>query len=358
MITYRFPTNVSLTEVVQEYTIQRDKLVGNKLLPMRPRDTQFIEWDELDYEAGMTAPHNMNVDPRVSGRPGQKTHRFAPLFFKETDVLKESDMLMPRMAGTLGGVLDLSAEIARISKARVDKNFLRLEWLIWQTLKGHLQYNENGVRVDETFGVQTQNALVDWDEFATATIIKDFQVMALRGRGLGVSFKAGATAYMNQTTANWAVNNRNDNDLWGYRNRDSVNATYSISDVNKILVAQSCPTIEVHDEGYYDSDGNFKLSLADGEVVVVGKRAAGETVGDVILTPSLHDAAMAAAGGGGAQHGFFSIIEVNGQANPGVVTIAELGGHKNPKVEITGGFYGGPRLLYPKSVINFNAKVT
>jgi hypothetical protein len=161
---------------------------------------------------------------------------------------------------------------------------------------------------------------------------------------------------MNQTTANWLVNNRNDHDLWGYRNRDSVNATYSIEDVNKILVAQGCPVVEVHDEGYYDADENFQMALADGEVVVVGKRPAGQTVGDVLLTPSLHHAAMAAQGGDG--RGFFSIIEVNGMPNPGVVTLAEIGSGKNPKVEVTGGFYGGPRLIYPKSVINFTAKVS
>ena len=356
MITYRFPASVDHQEVVQEYVVSREDLVAVKLLPTVPRDAQFIEWDELDFEAGMTAPHSMNADPKIAGRPGSKTHRYAPLFFKETDLLKESDLLIPRAMGTLSGVVDYSADIARIAKARVDKNFLRLEWLIWQVLKGKLQYNENGVVVDETFPVQTQNALVDWDEFTTATIIKDFQAMALRGRGLGVSFRSGAKAYTNQTTANWAVNNRNDDDLWGYRNRDSVNATYSIGDVNKILVAQGCPTIEVHDEGYYDSALNFQLSLADGEVVVVGKRAAGEKVGDVLLTPSLHHAAMAAQGG--ESRGFFSIIEVNGRPNPGAITLAELGGSKNPKVEITGGFYGGPRLLYPKSIINFNAKVT
>jgi hypothetical protein len=355
MITFQFPTNRSLTEKVQDYAIQRENLLAIKLLPPKPRDTQIIEWDELDFEVGMTAPHNMNSDPKVAGRKGSKTHRYTPLFFKETDVLKESDMLMPRAMGTIGGVIDLTQEIAEIAKTRVDKNLLRIEWLIWQTLKGHLEYNENGVRVDETFPVQTQNALVDWDEPATATPIKDFQAMALRGRGIGGSFKKG-TAYMNQTTANWLVNNRNDNDLWGYRNRDSVNATYSIEDVNKILVAQGCPVVEVHDEGYYDADENFQMALADGEVIVVGKRPAGQTVGDVLLTPSLHHAAMAAEGGDG--RGFFSIIEVNDQPNPGAVTIAQIGAGKNPKVEITGGFYGGPRLLYPKSVINFTAKVT
>jgi hypothetical protein len=116
MITYRFPTNVSLTEVTQDYVIQRENLLGIKLMPFVRRDTQIIEWDELDFEIGMTAPHNMNTDPKIGGRPGSKTHKYTPLFFKETDLLKESDFLMPRAMGTLGGVIDMSAEIARPRK--------------------------------------------------------------------------------------------------------------------------------------------------------------------------------------------------------------------------------------------------
>lgn len=352
MITYRFPTNVSLTEVVQEYIIEREKLLGLTLMPLVSRDTQFIEWDELDSELGATAPHNMNADPKVAGRPGMKTHRFSPLFFKETDVLKESDMLMPRQAGTLGGTLDLSAEIARIAKARADRNFLRVESTIWQTLKGNLVIDENGVKVDEDYPVQTQNALVDWDEFATATPLADFNAMKLKYRGTGASF-GGAKAYMNQTTANWLLANQNAADMKGYQNQNYLNLTYTIEEVNKILAGRGLPQIVVYDEGYYDSDGDFQLFLGDGEVVVIGKRPAGQSIGDWIMTPSLHHAAM-----GPNSFGFFSIIEVNGQPNPGAVTIAEIGAGKNPKIEITGGVYGGPRLIFPRTVINFDAKVS
>jgi hypothetical protein len=352
MITYQLPTNRSLTEVIQDYAIQREKLEGIKKMPLVSRDTQIIEWDELDFEVGMTAPHNMNADPKVAGRPGMKTHRFSPLFFKETDILKESDMLMPRQAGTLGGSLDLSAEIARIAKARADRNFLRVESTIWQTLKGHLVIDENGVEVDETFNVQTEQASVDWDEFATAKPVEDMTALALKFRGTGASIQ-GSEAYINQTTANWLMNNKNENDLRGFQNPNFVALPYSLDEVNKIMIARGLPKFVVYDEGAYDANANFQLFLADGEVVIIGKRATGETVGDWIMTPSLHHAAM-----GPNQFGFFSIVEVNGQPNPGAVTIAEIGAGKNPKVEITGGLYGGPRLLYPKSIINFDAKVT
>ena len=355
MITYRFPTNVGLQEVIQDYVIQREKLLGIKLMPMVPRDTQVIEWDELDFEVGMTAPHNMNADPRIGERPGSKTHRYTPLYFKETDVLKESDMLMPRAMGTLGGVVDYSADIARIAKTRTDKNFLRLEWLIWQVFKGVLAFNENGVKVNETFPVQTEQASVDWDELETAKPVEDLTALALKYRGTGASI-AGAEAYINQTTANWLLNNKNGDDLRGFQNPNFVALPYSIEEVNKIMTARGLPKIVVYDEGAYNANLDFEMFLADGEVIIVGKRPAGETVGDVLLTPSLHHAAMAAQGADA--RGFFSIIEVNGKPNPGVMTLAELGAGKNPKVEVTGGFYGGPRLLYPKTIINFNAKVT
>lgn len=354
MITFQFPTNRSLTEVVQDYVLQREKLLGLKLMPLVVRDTQIIEWDELDFEVGMTAPHNMNADPKVAGRPGSKTHRFSPLFFKETDVLKESDMLMPRQAGTLGGALDLSAEIARIAKARVDRTMLRVESTIWQTLKGHLVIDENGVKVDETFNVQTEHASVDWDEFATAKPIEDMTALALKFRGTGASIE-GAEAYINQTTANWLMNNKNADDLRGFQNPNFVALPYSLDEVNKIMIARGLPKFVVYDQGAYNADvpADFELFLEDGDVVIIGKRAVGETVGDWIQTPSLHHAAM-----GPNQFGFFSIVEVNGQPNPGAITIAQIGAGKNPKVEVTGGVYGGPRLLYPKSVIYFNAKVT
>jgi len=220
-----------------------------------------------------------------------KTHRFSPLFFKETDLLKESDMLMPRMAGTLSGAIDLSSEIARIARARADRNYLRVESTIWQTLKGKLEINENGVRVDEEYPVQTQNALVDWDEFDTATPLRDFNAMKLKYRGTGASFQ-GAEAYINQTTANWLLQNNNPDDLKGYQNKDFLNLTFTIEKVNEILIGRGLPKLVVYDEGYYDSAGNFQLFLADGEVIVVGKRPAGQKIGDWIMTPSLHHAAM------------------------------------------------------------------
>jgi hypothetical protein len=353
MITFRFPTNVSLDRVVQEYVIQRDKLKGIKIMPFNSVQTVRVQWDELDNERGMTAPHNMNADPKVSERPGSKVKEYTPLYFKETDLLRESDIIMPRAFGTFGNMIDLTTEVGRVTKARVDKNYLRAEWAIWQALGGALNFNENGVKVNEVFPVQPYDVLVDWDEFDTATPLRDLNAIKLLMRGTGASIQ-GAVLHMNQTTCNWLLQNNNPADLKGYQNQNFQNVTYSVDDLNKILTGRGMPTIEVYDEGYHDAAGNFTLFLQDGDVRLIGKRPNMETVGDFVLTPTLHRTGP----DGQPAPGFFSFIEVNGQPNPGSVSVPALGAGKNPKVEITGGFAGGPRMIFPRSVVKIRAKVT
>jgi hypothetical protein len=353
MITYRFPTNVSVDGVLQEYRIvQREELLGLSWMPFEDLYTQRVITDFLDRDRGATAPHNMGADPKIGNRPGSNRVEFTPIPHKETDILTEADILMPATLGTLGGVLDLSTEIGRITKARADKNFIRAEMEIWQALKGHLVIHENGIRVDETFPVQSYDAVVDWDELDTARPLHDFNQIALKSRFTGGS-AVGAEAAMNTVTASWLLENRNEADLKGFQNQNFLNLTYSVEEVNKILAGRGLPTIRVYDLGYVDDNDGEVHFLADGEVVVKFKRSGPQTIGGYGLTPTAHREVN-----GQPAPGFFSIIEVNGQPNPGAVTVQTLGSGKNPKIEITGGFYGGPRLRFPRSIVNVRAKVT
>src|SRR5205085_6856877 len=130
-IVYRFPTNLSMTEVTQEYMIEREKLLGIQIAPFEEFMTQEVEWDELDAERGMTAPHNMRSDPKIDRRPGSKLRKYSAIPFKETDVVQEEELLRARQYGSLYGVVDLRWINARIMKARVDKTFLRAARCIW-----------------------------------------------------------------------------------------------------------------------------------------------------------------------------------------------------------------------------------
>ncbi|HKO43339.1 MAG TPA: major capsid protein [Pyrinomonadaceae bacterium] len=350
MITYRFPTNVSVDGVLQEFVRDSEKLKGIKLMPFVNKYTQRVVWDYRDRERGATAPHNMGADPKIGNRPGSNRVEFTPIPHKETDLLTERDILDAAALGTLGGVVELTSEIGRITRERAEKNYVRAEIEIWQALRGHLQINENGVRVDEVFPVQTYNAEVDWDEVETAKILSDLAAVGLKFPFTGASGR-GAVGYLNQVTANWVLGNRNPDDLFGFQNQNFLKLPYSLEEVNKILTARGVPTLEVYDEGYVDEGDDEVRFIEDGEVIVIGKRA--EPVGDYALTPTTHRQEN-----GKNAPGFFSIIEVNGQPNPGAVTVAAIGSGKNPKVEITGGFYGGPRLLFPRSVVRMNVKVS
>lgn len=346
-IIYKYPTNVSLDMVTQEYVAQTDKLRGEQLMPFEDTATQVVQWDELDAERGMTAPHVMGTDPKIDTRPGSKLREFEPIPFKETDLVKENELLKARQFGTLGGVVDLNAQCGRIARARVDKNRLRAEWTRWQAFRGQLRIIENGVRVNETFPVQQYQPVIPWDDRANARILRDWNGMKIMYRGTGATAK-GAVAIGNSVTISTMLENNNPNDLQGFRNENFKNTNFDLDEANKIFAARGLPTLEENDEGYIDEDGQFQTWLEDGELIIFGKRPAGQSLAKWLMTPTLHRQKN-----GQPAPGMFEIIEVNGMPSNGSTTVnmGQLGMNKNPKIEITGGVYGGPVIFYPRSII-------
>lgn len=347
MITYKYPTNVALDMVTQEYIAQTAKFLGEQLMPFEDTNTQVVQWDELDSERGMTAPHTMGTDPKIDTRPGSTLREFEPIPFKETDLVKENELLKARAYGTLGGVVNITDAISRIAKSRVDKNRIRVEWTRWQALLGQLTILENGVRVNESFAVQTHDVAVPFSTVATAAPLKEFNAVMLKFRATGASAQ-GAEAYMNQATANNLLENQNENDLKGFQNANFVHLPYSMEEMNKIQTARGLPKLVVYDEGYIDEAGSFQNFIPNGKIIVVGKRPAGQAIGKWLMTPTLHRVKN-----GMPAPGMFEIIEVNGMPSTGSVTVnlQQLGQHKNPKIEVTGGVYGGPVLYYPRSIV-------
>lgn len=338
-----------MRDVVQAFEPSPEDYIGESIMPMEESMFQEVQWDERDHDRGLTAPHVMGTDPKVDKRQGHKTRSYTPIPFKETDLLKEDEILRARQLGTMAGTLHVAEEIGKIVRDRWVKTLGRMEKLRWDTLRGAIAIDENDVKVNETFAVQTHTPLVDWDTVATARPLADFNALKLKFRKTGASAQ-GAIAYMNQVTANWLLENQNANDIKGFQNSNFVQLPYSVEELNKVLSIRGLPTIVVYDEGWVDESDNLTQFIPDGEVIVVGKRKKGQKVGDFMATPSLHRSKN-----GQPAPGYFSIIEVNGQPSErvGAISLDQLGMAKNPKVEITGGIYGGTRLIYPKSVIKF-----
>ena len=352
-IVFTFPRNVALDEVIQAVVRDRSKLIGQTILPFVEKETQLVEWDEMDNEQGMTAVHTMGTDPKIATRPGSKTHQYTPMPHKEEEVIKENEILNARQLGTLGVVVNLNDYVMERFNAGVTKDWLRSEWEIWQALRGRLLIDENGVLIDETFPIQTFDVITDgvggvaYTNLENATPLADNDKIKLMFRNTGATAQ-GAKEYMNQTTLNSYLENKNTGDIRGF-NEGFRAITFDLAGLNKMNTSRGLPEIVPYDEGHEDKNGNFNLYIPDGESIIVGKRMLGQNVGDYLLTPTLHRSK-----GGMPAPGFFAFVTINGRGNStGMVSVSldELGASGNPKVGVVHGFYGGPRLKYPKSII-------
>jgi hypothetical protein len=350
---YRFPTNVSMDVTTQEYVVQTEKLLGiQEVMPFQDLLTQTVRWDELDNDFGMTAPHKYGTDPHVDTRAGSKVRQYTAIPFKETDVIREDELLNARQFGTLGGVVDLTDVIGRVMKSRTDKTFIRCEWCVWKAAQGELEIEENGVYVHETFPVQTYDAVVDWDNRAGAFPLRDFNAVKELFVGTGASGE-DATAYLNTPTLNWLLENTNQNDIAGFRSENFRNTTFSLEDLNKIQKDRKLPLLKEYNEGAYGRDKVFRKYIPDGVVIVKGKRPGTQVPGNFGMTPTFHRTKN-----GLPAPGFFNFLEVNGQSNRGMteVSLSDLGAGKNPRIENTGGVYGGPFFRYPRSMVAMKVK--
>jgi hypothetical protein len=165
--------------------------------------------------------------------------------------------------------------------------------------------------------------------------LADFRGIGLLGRGKGANFGGGATAYMNKTEANKLLANTNASDLSGKR-VVAGNTPLSINDFNRIAVEQDAPSIVVYDEGYYDNNNQFQLFIPTGKVVIVGKRAQGQRIGEYVKT-------LNAVNPGRAPGSYSFTNDFTGEAPNGVRRVP-------PSIEVHQGHNGGPVIYYPGSV--------
>jgi Phage major capsid protein E len=341
---YTIPTNLELRPPIQNYVQNVDSLLGMQLIPVENSFAQVIETEEIDHDDGMTAAHLLGTEPKIDARPASKKFRYEPLYFKETDVLNEADILRARKLGTFGTPISLTEEITKIAKRRAEKTMVRIEWSIWQMLGGRLQYTDNKVKVDEQWtGVQSHSPIADWDELEDATPLDDLDMAGDKFDGTGASME-GAIIVANRQTWRLMMKNQNDTDLKALDKTMWGNFRFMFGEMAKIVQDKCGATLKSYDKGYYEG-GAFKKYLPTGEIRIIGKRDFDEKVGKWWSVPSLHitDAA------GNEQPGYFVLVEANGQESTG--SVAQIGNTKNPKVEITGGIYGGPNLDYEDNVI-------
>ena len=45
-VTYKFPTNVELDMMTRKYVVNREKFIGQQIIPFKETMTQRVQWDE------------------------------------------------------------------------------------------------------------------------------------------------------------------------------------------------------------------------------------------------------------------------------------------------------------------------
>jgi hypothetical protein len=91
------------------------------------------------------------------------------------------------------------------------------------------------------------------------------------------------------------------------------------------------PKIVIYDEGYIDESNTFQLFVPNNKVVVIGKRPAGQTVGEYIFTFNANNP-------GGTPGPYMKIIDRGEETVP-------------RKIEVHDGHNGGPALYFPGSIV-------
>lgn len=343
MLTFLVPTSVELRGPIQNYVQAMDRFKGLSILPFADSFSQFIETDVRDNDEGMTKPHVLGTDPAIDARAGSKRYRYDPLYFKESDVLNEADLLRARNLGTFGQPVDLVTEVTRLAKKRAMKTMTRVEWTIWQVLGGHLQFNENGVKVDQTWNVASHTPTEDWDNFDDSTPLTDLDVALDKFDGTGARAE-GARIFGNRQTWRLMMQNQNDEDLKALDKSNWGDFRFMFSRLAEIVKDKTGAMIESYDEGYLAAGGQFTKFLPTGQIRIIGQRGDGQPVGNWWRTPSFH-----IMKGDQPQPGYFVMVNVNDHESEG--SYSNLGSAANPKISVTGGIYGGPNLDFEDNVI-------
>jgi len=248
--------------------------------------------------------------------------------------IDEEEMTTRAQLGTWNIAVDVSDLVRDRQDQLIQRRIDRIRVIGWSLIANGTfsVLNHNGISHTDTFDLQDYNATT-WATVSTATPLVDFRAAKLLHRGHGVSFGAGAKAYMNQSTFNSMVANTNASDLFGKRTA-GLATVLGLNDINNVLLQEDLPQIVIYDEGYLDDTGTFQLFLATGKVIIVGKRPGNQTVADFAMVRNANNANVAP--------GPYDFVKNRaGETVP-------------PTIEVHSGFNGGPRLFYPSAIVDMD----
>lgn len=331
-----FPTNERLSEIAQD---KMPALMANRPifehLPIKNIDESEVIWEQMDNYIGLQQLRGLNGAPSRVKKSGVSRYRMQPGYYGEDEMVDELELTRRRQPGTFGNPVSIEDLVLRIQDKLLQRRLDRIEQIGWTLLSTgtfSVATPDGGILHTDTWTFQTYTASVSWSTLATATPLQDFRTVKLKHRGHSVVFDKTARAYMNGTTYNYLVANNNSADLFGRRNA-GLATIQNLTDVNGILLGDDLPTIVIYDQGYFDDNSSFQLFIPDNVVIVIGKRPAGQVLGNYVMTRHASNPSLAPGA-------FMAVVDSADHGKPLPRDIQVIDAHN-----------GGPTIEYPSSVV-------
>ena len=340
MATFTFPTSAELIEIAQEKMprLVQDRPVF-KIFPIRNVDSHELVWEQRDNYQGLQQVRGLEGAFSRVKKTGVKRYKMDPGVYGEYEPIEETELTVRRQIGTFGTPVAIDDLVMPIQDKLLLRRLDRIEYIIWVLLLTGTFAIADGtgiIKHTDSFTLQTYAALVPWSTYGTATPLADLRAVQLKHRGYSVSFGADAEMWVNLKTANNLLLNTNAADLYGRRTA-GLGTFNNLEQINQLLAGENLPKIVIYDEGYISDgfDGNtagtFVPFIADGSGVVIGKRPAGQTVGEYRMTRNANNPDMA----------------------PGpVMRVIDRGETVLPRsIEVYDGHNGGPALFFGSAIV-------
>jgi len=346
MSQFTYPTTQEIKEISAEL---QPKLIANSPIfghfPIVEVSSSKLSWVQRDDYQGMQQVRGLNGQPGIVAHLGSRRYAYEPGVYGEVYPIDEMEITeRARLAQVSPSPISIDDLVMDGNRQLLHRENVLMEYILWTLVSsGTFAISKDGLVIaTDSYPIQTATAAVDWDTVATATPIADLRTVKVLGRGKGVSFGAGATAYMNLLTFNKMLANTNTADLAGKLSRILSMGTNNgveladLSLINKILAGADLPTIAIYDEGYKaETTGTWTPFIATDKVAIIGKRNAGEPLGEYRKTINANNDPV----------GPGSYVKVVDSATPG---------NPNPvprKVDVHRGHNGGPVIYYPSGVV-------
>lgn len=325
---------------------RKKELLGiTEVLPTKYVDNVKIIIRRPDIIKGLQPWRGLAQDPPVDRIPFNRNGRFCefwPGYWGEQKSINEAELAMvaePPEGGnwTAGMPLDARNEVARIQGRQTVRMLMRMERNVWDALvSGRYLAMDNGGNIihEEHFNINHARAAVDWTDLTDSAPLATLRALPVKYRGSSATFAEGTVYYMNRTTLNALLENRNPNDI-GKGALSACCNTVTLDYINAQLAAQGLGKIVVYDNRYVDEEGGVHLFIPDGFVVVVGRRPDTTRPGSYYLTRSTNACLQVAS----AKGMWYFYKDTCGDE---IVR----------KITVGAGHNGGPILEYPEMVIS------